>query len=86
MQYRYHYCAKLRERFGKLGLNSLLKQSACARLMKQELMSLPLLAPEKFIEGYVHIKKISQNFGLTKELRKFFEYFNYWIQEVINFF
>lgn len=79
----YHYCAKLRERFGKLGLNRLFKQNDNARLIKQELMSLPLLPTEKFAEGYDHIKQLTQTYGLSEQFKSFFMYFNYWIQEVI---
>lgn len=80
----YHYCAKIRQKFGKLGLNSLIKNDVNARLVKEEFQSLPLLPPEKFEEGYEHIKQLAQDCGLKRKLSQFFAYFEYWIQEVIR--
>lgn len=79
----YHYCVKPRERFGKRSLNSLIKNNVNAMLIKQELMSLPLLPPEKFTEGYDHIKQLVQGCRLSEQFKSFFEYYDYWIQEVI---
>lgn len=79
----YHYCASVRRRFAVLGLNSLLKKNAGARLVKKEIQSLPLLPADKFDEGVEHIMSETQQFGLSNDLRGFFAYFNYWIEEVM---
>lgn len=81
----YHYCAKIRQKFSQLGLSSLLKDDPNARLIKHEMMNLPLLPPEFFNEGYGHIKQLAQQHGLTNKLKKVFTYFDYWIKQVLLF-
>lgn len=78
----YHYCAKIREKFSKLGLSSLLKNNENAKLIKYELMNLPLLPSAYFMDGYNHIRQFTRSCGLAAKLGKMFEYFEYWIQEV----
>lgn len=78
----FHYCKKLREKFIKLGLSSLLKDNPKATLIKYELMNLPLLPSKYFNQGFNHIKHLSRSYGLETKLCKVFEYFQYWIQQV----
>lgn len=79
----YHYCAALRKNFLKFGLHSLLKSNALARMIKAELMSLPLLPAEHFKEGYEFIKLSAKNWKLSNNLMEMFIYFeNYWFAQV----
>lgn len=79
----YHYCAALRKKMLKLGLHSDLKLNANARLIKQMMMSLPLLPSEKFAEGYEHIQTLTKEHDLWNTFKHFFTYFNsYWIAQV----
>lgn len=55
----FHYCQAIRKKFAKLGLHYTLVSSMDARMVKQAIMALPLLPPEKFEEGYDHIKDIA---------------------------
>lgn len=80
----YHYCAKIREKFSKLGLSTLIKNNPFARLIKYELMNLPLLPAEYFSQGYSHIQRLARNHNLEGQLRKIFEYFDYWIEQVLS--
>lgn len=78
----YHYCVKIRQRFAIHGLKSLLKTHSIVKLVKKELMSLPLLPADKFLEGYTHIKRVVEQYGLAGKFKQFFDYYNYWISEV----
>lgn len=78
----FHYCAKIRQKFAKLGLSSLLKNDPNAKLIKHHMMNLPLLPQECFGEGYNHIKRYAHDCGIAQKLRKVFNYFDYWIQQV----
>lgn len=67
----YHYCAALRKKLLRFGLHRELKENALARLIKQMMMSLPLLPQEMFEEGYTHTSKIWQrsiNFGANSNV------------------
>lgn len=80
----YHYCAALRKNHLKLGLNKLLKENSNAKQIKKMLMSLPLLPPENFKEGYEHIKYLAKDWNLSKAFDKVFKYFeSYWFMQVI---
>lgn len=79
----YHFCAALRKKCYKLGLHSILKSNFDAEKLYQQLMSLPLLPAENFIEGYSYIKKRARENGLWTDFKSFFNYFNsYWLAEV----
>lgn len=82
----YHYCVKVRERFAKLRLKSLLKEDQNARFIKMALMHLPLLPAERFHEGYAYIKRFTQDSGLSNALKRVFEYYDYWIMQVLTSF
>lgn len=82
----YHYCVKVRERFAKLRLKSLLKEDQNARFNKMALMHLPLLPVEKFHEDYAYIKSFTKSSGLSNELKRVFEYYDYWLMQVLTFF
>lgn len=80
----YHYCAALRKKHLKLGMNKLLKESDTAKKIKKMLMSLPLLPPENFKEGYEHIKHSAKNWNLAEAFDNVFKYFqSYWFLQVI---
>lgn len=79
----YHYCAALRKKLLKLGLHDLLKSNALARIIKIELMSLPLLPAEYFKEGYEYIKTSAKTWKLSASFKEMFAYFeNYWFAQV----
>lgn len=78
----YHYCACLRKKFFSLGLGNLIKSCPDAKFIKKIFMSLPLLPPERFNEGLTYIKHLTDIFGLTRDFRPFFQYYQYWIDQV----
>lgn len=79
----YHFCAAIRKKLLKTGLHSLLKSNALARVIKIELMSLPLLPANHFKEGYEHIKRSAKNWKLSSNFKEIFAYFeNYWFTQV----
>lgn len=78
----YHYCAAIRKKCIKLGLHFVLKTNAYAKMILQQVMSLPLLPSECFDEGLAHIKRAVIQCSLSKTFAKFFKYFVFWIQEV----
>lgn len=81
----YHYCAAIRKKCLKLGLHSVLKSDASARLIKHQIMSLPLLPSEHFLEGYQHIKETAVEAKLLTKFKPLFQYFeNYWILQVLR--
>lgn len=83
----YHFCAAIRKKCLVIGLHSILKCNADARLIKKLITSLPLLPPENFEEGYAHIKNMANEFDLSSEFETLFSYFeNYWINQVLSFF
>lgn len=79
----YHFSAALRKKLLKLGLHNLLKSNSLARIIKMELMSLPLLSAKYFNEGYEHIKRSTENWKLSDNFKEMFAYFeNYWFAQV----
>lgn len=79
----YHFCAALRKKLLKLGLHNLLKSSSLARIIKKQLMSIPLLPVEYFKEGYDHIKRSAENWNLSASFEGMFTYFeSYWFSQV----
>lgn len=79
----FHYSDAIRKRFLKLGLHSILKSSSDARLIKYQLMSLPLLPAQNFEEGYLHVKNTAIEYNLTEDLKPIFLYYeNYWLDQV----
>lgn len=80
----YHFCAAIRKKCLMLGLHSILKYEADARLIKFQITSLPLLPPESFEEGYEYIKNMAKDFDLFSTFQALFSYFEgYWIGQVL---
>lgn len=79
----FHFCSALRKKSLRLGLRPLINSNRHAKLVFKELLSLPLLPAVNFVQGYMHIKKIAQSYGLLKYFRHFFVYFeSFWLVEV----
>lgn len=78
----YHFCCAITRNMVSLGLNSLLRSNPKAKMIKNEILSLPLLPKEQFCEGFNHIKRQVKEFGLESNFESFFEYFKYWLNEV----
>lgn len=79
----FHYSCAISRRLKREGLNPIIKINPDARLIKNALLSLPLLPAANFIDGYDFIKKTSRERKLSMEFGSFFEYFDsYWLQEV----
>lgn len=79
----YHYCTALRKKVLRLGLYDELKSNANSRLIKKMMMSLPLLPPELFEEGYAHVKNFAHEHKLREKFKCFFAYYDrYWIAQV----
>lgn len=85
----FHFDRALQKKALKLGLNSLLKSNPDARFIFKQILSLPLLPPENFLDGYECIRNKAKEVGIDTDFTVFFEYFEYWIKQVIfyyNFF
>lgn len=79
----YHYCAALRKRLVRLGLQKLFKSNQQAKAIKKQLMCLPLLPAENFKEGYECIKQKANVWGLSDRFKTFFTFFeDYWFAQV----
>lgn len=78
----YHFCCAISRNMVSLGLNTLLRSNPEAKLIKYEILSLPLLSKEQFYEGYNYIKTEVKKIGLESSFEPFFEYFKYWLNEV----
>lgn len=79
----FHYCKALRKKSRALGLESLHKKNANAAMILKELMSLPLLPSEKFVEGFDQIKRLIEEHELVKEYKRLIGYFEkYWFRQV----
>lgn len=79
----YHYCAAVRKRLVKLGLSKLFKSNDLAKIIKKQLMCLPLLPSEFFEEGYTYIKDKTIEWELFDRFAAFFKYYeNYWFKQV----
>lgn len=81
----FHYTRAIKKKFLQLGLHSLIKTSAEARLIYNQILSLPLLPSEQFHEGYTSIKERAKKFDFYQQLEPFFEYYeSYWITQVVR--
>lgn len=79
----FHFCQALRKKSRALGLQTLQAQNASANIIIKEFMSLPLLPPEKIVEGFNQIIGSIREHGLTNEFKKFTAYFkNFWMKQV----
>lgn len=82
----FHYCAAVRKKLLVLLSSNFFKTSRWARIIKRQIMCLPLLPNENFHEGYEHIKFMTNQYGLTDRFKSFFAYFeSYWFSQVIQF-
>lgn len=76
----FHYCAAIRKK------SKLPKKNADAKLIRKELMSIPLLPSDYIVEGYLHVKESALECGLSDEFAVLFEYYeNYWLPQVFEF-
>lgn len=67
-------------------LKRTLKMNANARDILRQLLSLPLLPPGKFIEGYKAIERKARNWRVYHPLIDLFRYFNkFWMKQVCLF-
>lgn len=81
----FHFCSALRKKSRALGMNTLFTQRPNAKMIIKMLMSLPLLPPENFQEGYNQIKNLSHELELSDKFDQFFHYFeSYWIAQVLE--
>lgn len=79
----YHYCAAIRKKCLRLGLNSTIQADIGANEIYQRLLHLPLLPADNFLEGYDLIKKRAHEYGIWKEFSPMFNYYDsYWLAEV----
>lgn len=79
----YHFCCAVSRNINKHGLKMMMRTNSNARMIKSEILSLPLLPQKYFNIGYNHIKNQVTEFGLQAEFESFFEdYFEYWLHEV----
>lgn len=78
----FHYCSAIHKKCLQLGLHSLLETNPDAKLIRKEIMSLPLLPPPDIENGYKHIKNMAKEYDISSDFRKFFEYFeDYWLKQ-----
>lgn len=79
----YHFCCAVSRNINQHGLIMLLRTNPNARMIKGEILSLPLLPQEHFNQGYNHIRNQVIEFGLQADFQAFFnDYFVYWLNEV----
>lgn len=79
----YHYCAAIRKRLLLYKLGKFIKSDNRAFDIKRQIMNLPLLPADRFIEGYQQIKNLIEGYGWTKDFKEFLTYFDrYWIAQV----
>lgn len=78
----YHYVAALRRKALSLGMFELITNDLNARTIFRMLRCLPLLPPEKIVEGFLIIRNEAHAFNLGREFKPFFDYFQYWINVV----
>lgn len=79
----WHFRRAVHKKCVNFGFHYLLKTNPDARMIKQQLMSLPLLPPDKFEEGYACVKSRAAELQLSNQMLKLFAYFeSYWIAEV----
>lgn len=83
----YHYCAAIRRKALKLGLYNLLKCNSDARSIYKQILSLPLLPSNKFVQGFELIEQETRNVRLQKEFTAFFKYFkSFWLKMVCSYY
>lgn len=81
----FHYTRAIKKKILQLGLHSLVNSNPEARLIYNQILSLPLLPPEQFYEGYKFIKDKAKQFEFYQQLEPFFEYYeSYWINQVVS--
>lgn len=81
----FHYCQGIRKKSLRLGLGPLLNSCSEAKKILKEVMSLPLLPAENFLEGYSYVQRITEEFEISPDFESFFSYFeSFWLVEVIN--
>lgn len=79
----FHLCRAIDNKTRALGMVKMLKSHQDARMLKKQLMSLPLLPADQIIEGYKAIKKMAKQCKMLKKLKSLFIYFeNYWLKQV----
>lgn len=79
----YHYCAAIRLKALKLGLVSMRKFNPEYWVIVKMLMSIPLLPPDKILNGFEYIKKRAAYSRLITKLKAMFDYYeNYWLNQV----
>lgn len=79
----FHYCQAIRKRLLMYKLGKLIKSDDQAFVIKRQIMNLPLLPPEHFLEGYRQIKSLIEKNGWKKNFEEFIAYFDrYWIKQV----
>lgn len=79
----FHFCAAIRTKCIRLGMNDVLNTNPNARFVQRQLMCIPLLPNALIEEGFAVVKKSAQNLKLTSVFRNLFDYFNkYWLTEV----
>lgn len=83
----FHYCSALNKKATALGLKKFFKNNSSARLIKHELMCLPLLPADSITTGFKIVERHAQREKVYERLDVFFQYFEkYWIktQNMIN--
>lgn len=79
----FHYVRAIQRRSAKLGMRKFLKKNRKGKKIQKQLMSLPLLPPEMFDEGYQTIKKLTARSKLYNRFKKLFAYYDqYWLNQV----
>lgn len=79
----FHYCSAVRRRVLSLHLYRLIAENRDARSIYRKIMCLPLLPPQSIVEGYEIIRNEAERNGLFKTFKKFFEYFLFWLKQVL---
>lgn len=81
----FHFCNALRKKGHALGMHALTRKCPNAKMIMKMLMSLPLLPPQNFQDGYDQIKSLSYELELLDKFKQFFHYFEfYWIVQVLK--
>lgn len=81
----FHYCSALRKKCRQLGLGPLLNSCSEAKMILKEIMGLPLLPAENFLQGYLYVRKLTDEYEISSDFKNFFSYFeSFWIVEVIK--
>lgn len=79
----FHYCSAVRKKCLQLGMHGLLNSNPDAKLVLNEIMSIPLLPPNNIKSGFSHVMQLADSFGLSDDFKPFFDYYEmYWISQV----